>query len=58
MTLQIKELSVKIKVTEEKPQVSSSAMHSDALLTARDKAALIEECIERVLEQLERQNQR
>lgn len=56
MTLQIKELSVKIKVTEE-AKLSAGQNRSDSF-TKKDKEILIEECIERVLEKLELQNQR
>ena len=56
MTLQIKELSVKIKVTEEARL--PVGQNGSASFTKEDKEILIEECIERVLEKLELQNQR
>ncbi|MGB3180935.1 MAG: DUF5908 family protein [Cyclobacteriaceae bacterium] len=55
MTLQIKELSVKIKVTEDN---ALPAAQRQASFTREDKEVLIEECIERVLEKIELQNQR
>ncbi|MFA0964164.1 DUF5908 family protein [Roseivirga sp. BDSF3-8] len=57
MTLQIKELSVKIKVTEES-HLHTAARNAALSFTKEDKDQLIEECIERVLEKLELQNQR
>ena len=56
MTLQIKELSVKIKVTEETQLAAAS--RNTASFSREDREILIEECIERVLEKLELQNQR